>query len=123
MAFWALAVLTGVATSVWNHATTSELAKWADRLTVSCCALLDAAFLWWAATPPAAAPIPPTAPTHAPALLQLLRLRHHDHGSLPNAMAAQVSVVGACAMALATAVGLFLAAKVFEHRCHRKRCV
>lgn len=121
MAFWALAVLTGVATSVWNHATTSELAKWADRLTVSCCALLDAAFLWWAATP-AAASIPP-APTRAPALLLLLRLRHADHGHRPEAMAAQASVVGACAMALATAVGLFLAAKVFEHRCHRKRCV
>eukprot|EP00011_Vannellida_sp_DIVA3-517-6-12_P002475 CAMPEP_0114606962 /NCGR_PEP_ID=MMETSP0168-20121206/1829_1 /TAXON_ID=95228 ORGANISM="Vannella sp., Strain DIVA3 517/6/12" /NCGR_SAMPLE_ID=MMETSP0168 /ASSEMBLY_ACC=CAM_ASM_000044 /LENGTH=97 /DNA_ID=CAMNT_0001817837 /DNA_START=173 /DNA_END=466 /DNA_ORIENTATION=- len=34
-----------VATSVWNHGTTSGLAKWADRGTIACAVVVDALYI------------------------------------------------------------------------------
>ena len=103
-------------------ATTSELAKWADRLTVACCVCLDARFLWGAARQQ----------PHRHVVIQPPLLRHEVHlgdvtEMMPAAAAAVASgsdgVVAACGLALLAAVGLFAAAKAFEHRCHRKRWV
>lgn len=123
---WALAVLTGVATSVWNHATTSETAKWVDRVTVACCVCLDALFLWAASA---------RRPTSGPVGTTLLH-RHQDEkpslsvlddpwavGTHTPAAGSNSGAVAACAVALLAAVGLFGAAKALEHRCHRKRWV
>lgn len=43
--FLALAYLCAVATSVWNHGTTSGLAKWTDRFTIVCAVIVDSMYI------------------------------------------------------------------------------
>lgn len=100
-------------------ATTSELAKWADRLTISCCVLLDALFLSRAAANKTKAPNGSRVDVNT--IFPQLQGEVAAGAGLMDAM--RRVVVGACALALLAAVGLFMAAKAFEHRCRKKRFV
>ena len=89
---WACAILGGIVTSVWNHATTSQLAKWLDRCTIAACVALDAFILAAAATA-------------------------HKNSSSNTALVA----LGGCYTTLLAAIGLYFAAKRYEHKCQKRR--
>jgi len=90
---WACAILGGIITSVWNHATTSQIAKWFDRCTIAVCVAFDAFILAAAAT------------THKK--------------SSPSKSA--LMALGGCYTTLLAAVSLYFAAKRYEHKCQKRR--
>lgn len=47
---WTCAVIGGILTSIWNHASTSELARWLDRCTIAVGVCLDV-YILSSATP------------------------------------------------------------------------
>lgn len=91
---WACAILGGVITSIFNHATTSQVAKWIDRLVVACCVGLDAVILAAAA---------------------YTRTHTETERQTP------LSTLLVCYVVLVAAVGLYFTAKKYEHKCYKKR--
>ena len=91
---WACAILGGVVTSIFNHATTSQIAKWADRLVVACCVGLDAVILAAAAY-----------------------TRTHTNRETQTPL----STLLGCYAVLVAAVGLYFMAKKYEHKCHKRQ--
>ncbi len=89
---WACIILGGIVTSVWNHATTSPLAKWFDRCTIAACVALDTLILAAATT---------------------------TDGRFSSSSA--LMALGGCYTTLLAAVGLYFAAKNYEHKCQTRR--
>ncbi|KAM3570431.1 hypothetical protein VYU27_007509 [Nannochloropsis oceanica] len=96
---WACIILGGIVTSVWNHATTSLLAKWFDRCTIAACVGLDAFILAAATTTDG-------------------RFSRRCSNRSSALMAS-----GGCYTTLLAAVGLYFAAKSYEHKCQTRRDV
>jgi hypothetical protein len=90
---WACAILGGIVTSVWNHATTSQLAKWLDRCTIAACVALDAFILAAAAA------------------------THKNSSGTKSAL----MTLGGCYTTLLAAIGLYFAAKRYEQKCQKRR--
>jgi hypothetical protein len=89
---WACAILGGIVTSIFNHASTSQIAKWMDRLVIACCVGLDAAILAAAAY-----------------------TRTHTQTPLPTLLGCYVVLVAAVGL-------YFTAKKYeHTHKCHKRR--